>query len=130
MNHAQSKIVLTLASIYNFIGSFGIIFFLDPLAPLIDFEPTGNMFFRLFVGGTGITFGLAYVHVLRSGTYRSPLLFLGAGLKYWAFIAALVSYRFFGLSLSVLFMFGLLNLCFAVLFTLILRSGAANTEAP
>lgn len=124
MTHAQSKAVLLLASVYNVLGGLTIIFLLEVLAPFIGFEPRGNMLFRLFAGGTAITFGIAYFQLAYSGTFRTPILFFGNGLKYWAFIAALWCYLFFDLSISVLLGFGVGNLCFALLFTRILLGRA------
>lgn len=120
MTRTQSKTILTLASAYNVMGGVVIIFFLDVLAPLVGFAPLGNMLFRLFVGGTAVALGLAYLHLAQSSTYRAPILFVGTAMKYWAFVAALVSYLFFGLSVSMLVLFGVANLCFALLFTFIL----------
>jgi hypothetical protein len=128
MTRAQSKVVLLLASAYNIGGGVAIIFFLGALAPLIGFEPSTNMLFRLFVGGTTITFGIAYFNLTKAETYRAPILFYGTGLKYWAFVAALVSFLFFGLSASVLVLFGVVNLCFALLFTLILVAKARTSR--
>lgn len=85
------------------------------MAPLVSLEDQGNMLFRMFVGGTAITFGLGYFHVARSGRSRDSLLLFGAGLKYWAFAAALTAYVFYGLSLAMLLLFGTANLCFALL---------------
>jgi hypothetical protein len=117
-----------LASIYNVTGGLAIIFLLDVLAPLVSFEPLGNMLFRLFVGGTAVTFGLAYFHLAQSSTYRAPILFFGTGLKYWAFVAALLSYLFYGLSFSMLFLFGVANLCFALLFTFIIFAKSSDAQ--
>lgn len=132
MSHLNPRVVLASAAIYNLSGGIGIIFFLDTLAPILGFDPGSNMLFRLFVGGTAITFGLAYFYLCRSNVYRTPLLFFGTGLKYWAFVAAMVSYLFFGLPASVLVLFGFLNLCFAALFTIVLvqaKSLANRVEA-
>ncbi len=120
MLRLNPKLVLASAALYNISGGIAIIFFLTALAPLLGFDPGSNMLFRLFVGGTAVTFGLAYLHLSRGGVYRTPMLFFGTGLKYWAFAAALVSYFFYGLPVSVLVLFGLLNLCLAVLFTVVL----------
>jgi hypothetical protein len=119
----SSKRILLSASLYNVSGGISIVFLLDVLAPLVGIAP-GNMLFRLFVGGTAITFGLAYLYVARSGRYREPILFFGTGLKYWAFVAAVISYAFYDLSLTMLLLFGIANLGFALLFTLILKNNA------
>jgi hypothetical protein len=119
---AHSKLVLASAAIYNMTGGIAIIFFLHVLAPLLNFEPIGNMLFRLFVGGTAVTLGVAYLQIARAGVHRVPLLAFGTVLKYWAFLAALVSYFFFGLSAEVFVLFGVTNLCFAILFTLVYRA--------
>lgn len=130
INRLNPRVILASASIYNLSGGIGIIFFLDAPAPILGLEAGSNMLFRLFVGGTAITFGLAYFYVFRSRIYRTPILFFGTGLKYWAFVAALVSYFFFGLPASVLVLFGLLNLCFAVLFTFVLMQAKSGSNPP
>src|SRR5262249_52087921 len=71
MTRAQSRAILLLASAYNTGGGIAIIFFLDALSPLIGFEPATNMLFRLFVGGTTITFGIAYFNLAKAETYRA-----------------------------------------------------------
>jgi hypothetical protein len=124
----SAKAILLLASAYNLSGGLSIVFLLDALAPLVGMAHTGNMLFRLFVGGTAITFGLAYLYVARSGKYREPILFFGTGLKYWAFVAAIVSYAFYDLSLAMLLLFGVANLSFALLFTLILKNKAVALD--
>lgn len=122
MTHSKSKVILFLASAYNISGGVAVILLLDLLSPITGFESTSNMLFRLFVGGTAITFGLAYLNLAKAEKHRAPILYYGTGLKYWAFVAALVSFLHFGLPLSILFGFGVGNLCFALLFTLILVS--------
>lgn len=128
MNRLNPKAVLASAAIYNVSGGIAIIFFLGALAPILDFDPGSNMLFRLFVGGTAITFGLAYFHLSLKDVHRTPILFFGTCLKYWAFAAALFSYLFFGLPTSVLVLFGLLNLCLAVLFTIVLMQAKPSGE--
>jgi hypothetical protein len=122
MNDRIRKLVVLAAAAYNLSGGLSILLLFDTVAPLVSLEDRGNMLFRMFVGGTAITFGLAYLHVARSGRYRDPLLRFGTGLKYWAFAAAVTAYIFHGLSLAMLLVFGIANLCFALLFTWILRS--------
>lgn len=129
MLRLNPKVVLASAAVYNISGGVAIILFLGALAPVLGFDPGSNMLFRLFVGGTAITFGLAYLHLVLGTVYRTPLLFFGTGLKYWAFVAALVSYLSFGLPASVLVLFGVLNLLFAVLFTVVLIQASAQSDA-
>jgi hypothetical protein len=122
---SQSKLILNAAALYNLAGGLSIIFLLEVTGPLVGFAPDGNMLFRLFVGGTAITFGLAYGYVARTSAYGSALLAFGTGLKYWAFVASLISHLFFGLSLAMLLLFGVPNLIFAVLFSMVLRRALA-----
>ena len=120
---------LLCAGAYNLTGGFLIIFLLDAIGPLMDFTNPGSMLFRLFVGGTAITFGIGYWNLGREWERGSGFLYYGAGLKYWAFIISTHCFFFSGLSLQMLLAFGLPNLVFAVLFTRILvgaREGAAG----
>jgi hypothetical protein len=73
--------------------------------------------FRMFVGGTAMLFGIAYVAVWRDCAQNRPLLVYGTALKYWAFAISLFGFITSTLSLEVLLLFGVGNLIFAVLFT-------------
>lgn len=130
MTPRQAKTILYLAAIYNISGGLGIIFFLELLAPLVGLTPGGPLLFRLFVGGTAITFGLAYAYCARSARPQTALLAFGTGLKYWAFTAALLAYLLHDLSLTMLLIFGVANLIFALLFTAILRTSTPSSPTP
>jgi len=71
----------------------------------------------MFVGGTAVLFGAAYIAVLRDYRRNRPLLVCGTVLKYWAFAISLFGFLASNLSLQVLLLFGIGNLIFAVLFT-------------
>jgi len=114
------KQILFSASVYNITGGLLIIFLLDSIGPFVDFTNRGSMLFRLFVGGTAITFGIGYLSLGRGREGGTSFLYYGAGLKYWAFIISMYCFLSGGLSLRMLLAFGLPNLVFAVLFTRIL----------
>jgi len=114
------KVVLLGAAAYNIGGALLILFLLERVAPLVGFAPLGNALFRLFVGGTALTFGIAYADLSRRPGGDLRLLYYGTALKYWAFLVSLYCFLFEGLSSQVLLLFGCGNLLFAVLFTWIL----------
>src|ERR1039457_4942881 len=111
------RITLILAAIYNISGGLTILFLLRLVAPLIYFNDSGPGLFRMFVGGTALLFGTAYIAVLRNYRENRPLLVYGTILKYWAFVISLFGFLTSSLSLQVLLLFGIGNLIFAALFT-------------
>ncbi|MGA2116210.1 MAG: hypothetical protein ABSH56_15835 [Bryobacteraceae bacterium] len=111
------RITLILAAIYNISGGLTIIFFFWLVAPLLNFNDSGPGLFRMFVGGTALLFGAAYIAVLRNYPENRQLLVFGTVLKYWAFAISLFAFLTSGLSVQVLFVFGIGNLIFAGLFT-------------
>ena len=70
----------------------------------------------MFVGGTAILFGAAYIAVWRDYKRNRPLLVCGTVLKYWAFAISMFGFLTSGVSLQVLLLFGVGNLIFAGLF--------------
>jgi len=108
---------LILAAIYNIIGGVTILFLFRLIAPLIHFNDFGPGLFRMFVGGTAVLFGAAYIAVWRDCRRNRPLLVYGTVLKYWAFAISLFGFLTSSLSLQVLLLFGIGNLIFAALFT-------------
>jgi hypothetical protein len=108
---------LILAAIFNIIGGLTILFLQRLIAPLIHFNDSGPGLFRMFVGGTAVLFGAAYIAVWRDYRQNRPLLVYGTVLKYWAFAISLFGFLTSSLSLQVLLLFGVGNLIFAVLFT-------------
>ena len=58
------RYIILAGSIFNIACGILVIFFLNYVAPLVDFDPLGNMLFTLFVGGTAITFGIGYIMFL------------------------------------------------------------------
>jgi hypothetical protein len=111
------QITLILAAIYNISGGMAILFLLRIIAPLIHFNDSGPGLFRMFVGGTAVLFGAAYIAVRRDYRRNRPLLVYGTILKYWAFAISLYGFLTSSLSLEVLLLFGIGNLIFAALFT-------------
>jgi hypothetical protein len=111
------RITLILAAIYNMSGGMTILFLFRLVAPLIHFNESGPGLFRMFVGGTALLFWAAYIAVLRNYRENRPLLVCGTVLKYWAFPISLFGFLTSGLSVQVLFVFGIGNLIFAGLFT-------------
>ena len=117
---------LILASVYNITGGVTLLFLFRLIAPLIHFNDFGPGLFRMFVGGTAVLFGAAYIAVLRDYRRNRPLLVYGTVLKYWAFAISLFGFLTSSLSLQVLLLFGVGNLIFAALFThYLLRPQAA-----
>lgn len=115
------QITLILAAIYNITGGLAILFFLGVLGPMIHFNDFGSGLFRMFVGGTAVLFGVAYLAVWRDYGRNRPLLVYGTALKYWAFLISLFGFVTSTVSLPVLLLFGVGNLIFAIVFTGFLR---------
>ena len=111
------RTTLILATIFNIIGGLAILFLQGFIAPLIHFNDSGSGLFRMFVGGTAVLFGAAYIAVWQDYRRNRPLLVYGTVLKYWAFAISLFGFLTSSLSLQVLLLFGVGNLIFAVLFT-------------
>ena len=111
------RTTLILAAIYNITGGVALLFLPRLIAPLIHFNDSGPGLFRMFVGGTAVLFGAAYIAVLRDYRRNRPLLVYGTVLKYWAFAISLFGFLTSSLSLQVLLLFGIGNLIFAALFT-------------
>jgi len=107
---------LVFAAIYNISGGLAILFLFPLVAPLIHFNDSGAGVFRMFVGGTAILFGAAYIAVWRDYKRNRPLLVCGTVLKYWAFAISMFGFLTSGVSLQVLLLFGVGNLIFAGLF--------------
>ena len=114
------RTTLILAAIYNISGGVALLFLPRLIAPLIHFNDSGPGLFRMFVGGTAVLFGAAYIAVLRDYRRNRPLLVYGTVLKYWAFAISLFGFLTSSLSVQVLLLFGIGNLIFAALFTLYL----------
>jgi len=114
------RTTLVLAAFYNISGGVELLFLPRLIAPLIHFNDSGPGLFRMFVGGTAVLFGAAYIAVLRDYRRNRPLLVYGTVLKYWAFAISLFGFLTSSLSLQVLLLFGIGNLIFAALFTLYL----------
>jgi len=76
---------LILAAIFNITGGLTILFLQQFIAPPIHFNDVGPGLFRMFVGGTAVLFGAAYIAVSRDYRQNRPLLVYGTVLKYWAF---------------------------------------------
>jgi len=105
-------------AVFNLSGGICILFFLDFFGPLLNMDPSANMVFRLFVGGTAVVFGIGYINVFRDPKGYMSVLQHGAALKAWAFLISLYCFFQHDLSLLMLFGFGLTNLIFAMLFVI------------
>ena len=116
------RYIILAGSIFNIACGILVIFFLNYVAPLVDFDPLGNMLFTLFVGGTAITFGIGYYNVFRNPAKNLSFLYYGAGIKYWAFLIGVYCFLYHDLSLPVLIIFGVMNLVFAISFTIYIFS--------
>lgn len=122
---------LILAAIFNIIGGLAILFLQGFIAPLIRFHDSSSGLFRMFVGGTAVLFGAAYIAVWQDYRRNRPLLVYGTILKYWAFAISLFGFLTSSLSLQMLLLFGVGNLIFAVLFTrLLLRPQDRRKDEP
>ena len=86
------RTTLILADIYNISGGVALLFLPRLIAPLIHFNDSGPGLFRMFVGGTAVLFGAAYIAVLRDYRRNRPLLVCGTVLKYWAFAISLFGF--------------------------------------
>lgn len=115
------RIIPLAGAIFNISGGICIIFFLDLLSPYLTLEPSSNMIFRLFVGGTAILFGMGYINVFRNPKNHISMLMHGALLKVWAFIISVYCYLHYGLSLLMLLGFGFGNLILAILFAVYIK---------
>jgi len=77
----------------------------------------------MFVGGTAILFGAAYMAVWRDYWVNRPLLICGTILKYWVLAISPFGFLTSGLSLQVLLVFGVGNLVFAASHPLLAATG-------
>jgi hypothetical protein len=130
MTNEQVARILRGAACFNLAGGISIIFLSDLVGPWVHFDVGRNMLFRLFVGGTAVLFGVAYLHAASAEARRATVLLYGSVLKYWAFAISLLCYFFFGLSGTMLLVFGVTNLCFALLFTRVLAVGKEVLPGP
>jgi len=115
------KNIPLVGAIFNISGGICIIFLLDLLSPYLTLEPSSNMIFRLFVGGTAIIFGAGYINVFQNPKRHASMLIHGAVLKIWAFIISVFCYSQYGLSLLMLIGFGFGNLILGILFLVYIR---------
>jgi hypothetical protein len=83
---------LILAAIFNIIGGLAILFLQGFIAPPIHFNDSGPGLFRMFVDGTAVLFGAAYIAVWQDYRRNRPLLVYGTVLKYWAFAIACLAF--------------------------------------
>jgi len=111
-------------AIFNISGGVCVIFFLDLLSPFLTVDPSSNMIFRLFVGGTAVLFGVGYINVYRDPEQHVSMLKYGAALKFWAFIISIFCYFQYGLSLLMLAGFGLGNLILGIMFVAYIRQNS------
>ncbi len=89
-----------------------------PVLPATEkINPPDYVLFRLFTAGTAFTFTSMYVYLFFNPEYAMPFLIFGMALKYWAFIASIVSFMLFKLPKDVLINFGFSNLAVALLFS-------------
>jgi hypothetical protein len=67
------KATLILAALCNIGGGLTILFLFPLVAPLIHFNDSGPGLFRMFVGGTAILFGAAYIAAWRDYRENRPV---------------------------------------------------------
>ncbi len=89
-----------------------------PVLPSSDkINPSDYVLFRFFTAGTAFTFASLYLYLFFHPEYVMPFLIFGMALKYWAFMASLVSFIFYKLPKDILINFGFTNLAVALLFS-------------
>lgn len=117
--------ILLIGAGLNFLGGGAILlsmlvtlpFTFPVMPPAKDVRPSDYALFRLFTAGTAFTFASMYLYLYFHPEYAMPFLLFGTVLKYWAFIAALVSFIYYKIPRDVLINFGFSNLAVAILFT-------------
>lgn len=117
--------ILLIGAALNLFGGGGILLtmlikipYSFPVLPSSDkINPSDYVLYRLFTSGTAFTFAAMYIYLYFQPAYAMPFLIFGMALKYWAFLASLVSFIFFKLPKDILITFGFLNLAAAILFT-------------
>jgi hypothetical protein len=124
------KLVLACAGIFNVAGGFMGIILLGFLGSCNGF-PNSEALFRLFFGGVAVTLGSGYFLSALGRADARTFLMYGGTIKYWAFLISMYVYlakwlpsdrQLLWLSYSnwVLYVAGLGNLLFAILFTIVL----------
>jgi hypothetical protein len=117
--------ILLIGAALNLFGGFGILLtmliklpYSFPVLPSPDrINPSDYVLFRLFTSGTAFTFASMYIYLYFHPEYVMPFLVFGMALKYWAFLASLISFIRYKLPRDILFNFGFSNLAVALLFT-------------
>lgn len=119
------QLILLVGAALNLIGGSVILIsmftklpFASPiLPPAGEINPPDYVLYRLFTAGTAFTFGSMYIYLYYNAEYAVPFLIFGVALKYWAFIASLVSYLLYKMPKDILVSFGFSNLVVAILFS-------------
>ena len=116
------EFILIAAAIYNLIGALTMWFQSPQMQTDVDSIPPDYMQYRIFTGGTAFVFSLIYIYVFFVPELAVPLLVFGIALKFWSFIASLISYKKFNFPKEEFFKVGVGNLVFAVLFVVYLMT--------
>jgi hypothetical protein len=119
------KNILLIGAVMNFMGFAGMLismrlklpFSFPALPQTEDINPPDYVLHRLFSAGTVLTFGIMFAYLYFHTEYAQPFLVFGMALKYWVFLASLVSYLVYKMPKDILFCFGLPSLAVAVLFS-------------
>lgn len=114
--------ILLGGAIFNFVGGISIIVLFVPISSSEEMKPPDYTQYRLFTAGAAFTFGTIYFYLFQNPQFAVPFLIFGMFLKFWAFVASLVAYKWYGLSLKDLVRFGISNLIFGGLFAVYLLS--------
>ena len=82
-----------------------------------DLNPSDYVMHRLFSAGTVLTFGIMFVYLYYHPEYVKPFLVFGMALKYWVFLACLISYFVYKMPKDILLGFGVPSFAMATLFS-------------
>lgn len=124
------KNILLVGAVMNFFGFFGMLismrlnlpFSFPALPQTKEINPPDYVLHRLFSAGTVLTFGVMFVYLYFHSEYAQPFLIFGMALKYWVFLASLISYLMFKMPKDILLCFGVPSLAMAMLFNYYLIS--------
>jgi hypothetical protein len=121
---AKMKGILLIGAVMNLFGFVGMLvsmrlkmpFSFPSLPPAKEINPPDYVLHRLFSAGTVLTFSIMFFYLYYHSEFVRPFLIFGMALKYWVFLASLISYIIFKMPRDVLLCFGVPSLAMAVLF--------------
>jgi hypothetical protein len=121
----KMKDILLIGAVMNLVGFIGMLvsmrlkmpFSFPALPQTKDINPPDYVMHRLFSAGTVLTFSIMFFYLYFHSEYVKPFLIFGMALKYWVFIASLISYLVYKMPKDVLLCFGVPSLAMAMLFS-------------